>query len=101
VALYRAAHARPLRLFRYASRAYAEARGKKIPATPEEALAAARKDFAPAEEAAFGDVDDPYVAQLFATAESACGDGDDDDGFAAVAERVYGPLLAHRTQEKL
>jgi exodeoxyribonuclease V gamma subunit len=97
LALYRQAHVQPLRLFKYASRAYADLRVGKL-AAHDKAFEAARKKFVGGDdEFSYGDLDDVYVAQLWQhEPETALGGGEDADSFAALAARVFGPLLAHR-----
>ncbi|MDX2171436.1 MAG: exodeoxyribonuclease V subunit gamma [Deltaproteobacteria bacterium] len=96
--LYQSAHERPLRLFKKASRAYADERLGAKPAPLARALARARGGFVGGEnESAIGDLDDAYVAQLWQHDVDAALGGDGSDGFVAVAETVYGPFLAHRS----
>lgn len=99
LALYGAAHVAPLRLFRYASRAYAEARFGGRQASAAAALTAALARYAQnAEQGPGGDATDPYVAQVHGADAEQTLQGDGATAFAALAERVYGPLFAHREE---
>ncbi|MEO8602294.1 MAG: exodeoxyribonuclease V subunit gamma [bacterium] len=93
LALYHVAHERPPQLFKYASRAYAQALCDGSVA----ALKAAQKAYGPSDGFGVADGNDAYVAQLHASADAALASVEGDGfGFAALAERIYAPLLAHR-----
>jgi exodeoxyribonuclease V gamma subunit len=98
--LFRLGQQAPLPFFRFASRAFASALAARD-ASADAALAAARAKFR-ADDHGGGDLDDPYVAELYAdrspfedAAAAPC-----EISFAAAARAVFEPLLQHREKSR-
>ncbi len=107
--LYRIGQEVPLPLFKKASRIYAQKLAGKGEAARQSALAGARQayeDRGGGPWAGMGDAANAYVAQIYGDrdpldpdfASFACRDAPAGVSFAAAAEEVFGPLLAHREE---
>jgi exonuclease V gamma subunit len=94
-ALYVRGQSEPLALFPNASRAYAAVLHERGAGNHARALDKARQRFDPGD-GLYGDLDDPYVRQLWAERDPFVVAAED---FAATAVALFGPLLAHREVE--
>jgi exodeoxyribonuclease V gamma subunit len=95
-ALYVRGQTEPLTLFPNASRTYAAVLQERGASDHARALDKARQRFDPGDGVSYGDLDDPYVRQLWAEHDPFVAAAED---FSTTAVALFGPLLAHREIE--